>query len=379
MAVVIPYGDAQAHGSIADSICFRRHKGKVILQKKPNQRQKRTPAQIVQQERFSDAWVAFHSISLWTLEYLQEKALLTGSSASVIYLSQYLKDQIPSTVKNNFVKEITDLDLPELEGAEGDDVLFEYLARIDAPPGDTLLADIWDNANVFSAGAVASPYDRLVLRLTRDKTSPRTIPFDYPALLWYKNFSDADFINLIRLPEMVIPPPPSNTPRTDCNYGVFSKIYDPMNPGAAFTRQYLEIKTAEPSTWLEIGSRQSAPSTSTEYYVTDPTCLAIRIRFHNTGEEAWVSPDDWRTDFIWGPTGGPDVNVDLIFPAFTLQQTEEISFYISTDNSLYYDDAFTQLAIHMGPKTKELFVAWDFSVYWDAAMTQLANTPYFQP
>jgi len=379
MAVVIPYGDAQAHGSIAKSICFRRHKGKVVMQKKPHHLGKRSAGQLTQQARFSDGWIAYHAISLWTLQYLQEKALQLGSSASEIYLSQYLTDAIPSTVKNNFVKEITDLDLPELAGAEADACLFDYLARIDAPPADVTLADIWDNANVFSAGAVADPYDRLVLRLTRDETTPLIIPFDYPSLLWYKNFSDVEFVNLIRLPEITMPPPCSDTPRTDCNYAVTSLIDPPALPGAGFVTQYLETLYDDPPVWFEIGQRSCSPGQVYTYPGQNPECDAIRIRFWNDGPSAYNSPDNWETTYWWGITSFPEFQVDLVFPAFTLQPDEEISFYVATDNSLYYDLAMTQIAKHCGIKTVELFVAWDFSVYWDAAMTQLANTPYFQP
>jgi len=379
MAVVIPYGDAQAHGSIAKSITFRRHKGKVVLQKKPHMRGVRTPAQITQQERFSDGWVAFHALDLWTLEYLQEKAILMSSSASIIFLSQYLTDAIPSTVKNNFVKEITDLDNPELVGTAADDILFEYLARIDAPPGDTVLADIEDNANIFNAGSVASPYDRLVIKLTRDDVPAIVVPFDYPLLLWYNNFSDDPFLNLVRLPEITMPPPCSDTPRTDCGYADLSEIFAPALPGAGFVTQYLETLGTLAPAWFEIGSRSCSPGIIYTYPGTDPLCTGIRIRFVNNGPTPYNSPDDWQTEFWWARTGDPTFQVDLFFPAFTLNPTEEISFYIATDNSMYFDAAMTQLAKHCGTKSVELFVAWDFSVYWDQAMTSLANSPYFQP
>lgn len=379
MAVVIPYGDAQAHGSIAKSICFRRHKGKVILQKKPHRKAKGTPAQLAQQARFSDAWKAFHAISLWTLEYLQEKALLINSSASIIFLSQYLTDIIPSDVKNNFIKDITDLDIPELMGDETDDIQFRYQAVVDDPEAVYTLATIWDKANTFIDGQAVSPYDRLVIWITYQKAPPLIIPFDYPLLLWYKNFSDDPFVNFIRLPELTFPPPASHELRLGCEYVEASEIFEPENPHAADVNQYVEIKYDEAPSWREIGHRPCTIGWDYSYFQNVIPCLAIRIRFHNTGVNVYTSPDGWRTFFIWRIILDPVVELTIAFPAFTLQPDEDLSFYVALDTSLYFDLALTQLARYNGDGTLKLYVAWDFSVYWDKEMTQLANSPYFQP
>ena len=379
MAVIIPYGDAQAHGSIADSVCFRRHKARVVFQKKPHARRVRSPGQLAQQQRFKDAWHEYHSITLWTLEYLKEKALLINSTAAQIYLHQYLTAEIPSTIKNSYVKQITDLDIPELIGTQPDDILFDFMARVDAPPGDTKIASISDNANVFDPGFIPSPYDRLVITVTRTNGNTIVIPFDYAILIWYKNFSEETFINLIRLPEITIPAPPSSTPRADCQYATQSIIDPPSLPGAASTDQYLEVRPGPTIPFFEIGHRSCSPGTHLPYPNTSPTCIAIRIRFHNTSPSVYDSPEGWTTHFWWERLGVPDVYVLLTFPAFTLQPGQDLSLYLADDGSFYYDEALTQIARNNQPRTKDLFVAWDWSVYWDKEMTQLGNSPYFQP
>ncbi|GAH41998.1 unnamed protein product, partial [marine sediment metagenome] len=261
-----------------------------------------------------------------------------------------LTDAIPSTVKNSFVKDITDLDLPEPEGAESDDIELRLRAVTDGPETAVKLAEIFDNENVFDDGVVADPYDRLVLRLRREKTPPLIIPFDYPLLLWYKNFSDTEFVNLIRLPQITMPPPPSDELRTDCNIVEASEIFEPENPHAADVDQYVHIKYNDVPTWGEIGHRTCETGWAYGYLFPFTPCQAIKIRFHNTGVNVYNSPDNWLTHFIWRLTGEPVVEPTIAFPAFALQPDEELSFYVALDNSLYYDLALTQLAKHNGSK-----------------------------
>lgn len=378
MAVVIPYGDAQAHGSLADSICFRRHRGRVVLQKKPHARAPGTPGQIIQRQKFKDGWVAFHSLNLWELEYVQAKATQQQTTPSNWYLSQYLTDAIPSTTKMSGIKQVTDLDLPETIGAQLDDFYFNIIARTDAGPVDWILADIEDNENLFNAGVVASPYNRALIRIGRNKTTPLEIPFDYPVLIWWNNFSDQPKENLIRLPEISLPEPSSTTPLSGIERVNAMNIISPEDPTNKGTRISIwAVYDSPPSesemmnvydhqnTWVQVNFPENAPHT--------------KIVLTKELGPTVVFPDNYYIHITGNTQTLPNVEWPIFFPTFTLNVTDTLTFWIADDLSLYYDKALTMLAKGKGATTLDLFLAQDFSVYYDEAMTQLANSPYFQP
>ncbi|MBA7647918.1 hypothetical protein ES703_55697 [subsurface metagenome] len=193
MAVIIPFGDAQAHGSIAKSVTFRRFRGKVVFQKKPHARIPGTPKQKIQRDKFKDAWKAFHALSNWALDYCKWKAIQYQTTAALFFLSQYLLTEIPSTIVHHFFWDITDLDLPETTVEEMQGLKFEFLARTD-PDSDLTLAHIYDKENQFADGSQSGAYDRSVIRLVNLLETPIEIPFNYPILVWWKDFSQVYII-----------------------------------------------------------------------------------------------------------------------------------------------------------------------------------------
>ena len=204
MAIVVPYGDAQAHGSLACSVSFRRSRGKVVFQKKPRPKQPNTQAQQAHKQKFKDGWKAYHQLNAWAVDYLQKKAAETSTTKANLYLSQYLKDEIPSTNPLSLIKDILDISIPEPEGPEDDSLKIDAFSYVDAGPVETSFGHIFDKENVFNDGAVAGAHQRELLRLGTPYAAPIDLPFDYPLIVTWKAFNDEEYVSLIRLPEITI-------------------------------------------------------------------------------------------------------------------------------------------------------------------------------
>lgn len=379
MAVVIPFGDAQAHGSIAKSITFRRFRGKVVLQKKPHARVPGTPGQKAQRQKFKDAWKAYHALDIWELNYCKAKAIEAQTTAALWFVSQYLTDEIPSTTVQTGIKNITDLDLPDLIDTEDDGIKFSFRARTD-PATDVELGNIWDKENVFNDGAVADPYHRAVLRITRVDYGERIIPFNYPVLMWWEDFSDNAKHNLLRLPKLTMNGTPSSDPLdtifqvkkweipsppiTSGDTATFSPMwyYDALGPGwpAGASNLVPGVHYADdpPVSWPN-----------------DPSNWVLQLVNH-AASAPLIIPDGYRIHFWveWKDVG--EVEFDIVFPTFEMPADTMLYFYIADDFTIWWDRAMTSLAKSPVNET-DLFLAQDFSLYYNKEMTQLANAPYF--
>lgn len=217
MAIIIPFADPDAHGSIAGSVSFRRRRGKVVFQKKPHGKQPNTPAQQVQKDKFSDGWKAYHQLNAWEITYLTNKAAELGTTKANLFMSQFLLDEIPSTIPLNQIKEILNLSLPEPISDTDEGILNEFFSQIDDPYSETLLGHIFDKENITFTGAIVSAHDRSFIRIENQTAGAIVIPFDYPYVMDYNNQSDIAKTQLIRLPEISLPAPgvPSTTKWTD--------------------------------------------------------------------------------------------------------------------------------------------------------------------
>lgn len=110
MAIVTPFGDPNAHGTIGNSISFRRRFGKVILEAKPNPVQPNSAAQIAQRSAFSSAqqdWYFYNAISKL---YFNERAPVLNMTAKNLYTQAKLLNNMPSVV-NIALTEITALQI----------------------------------------------------------------------------------------------------------------------------------------------------------------------------------------------------------------------------------------------------------------------------
>lgn len=205
MALVIPYGDTQAHGSIGDALTFRRWRGRVVLEKKPYPRQPDSGPQIVHRNKFREGWIAFHTLNAQTLKYYTDLAAQLGMTPANLFLSYYLRDIVPSSDPLTEIVRITDLDLPEPNSLVSKGTKIDFLGFFDFDESVESFGHIFDSENIFIEGVDISEYDRALLEIERGEPDPFLIPLNYPVLVKWRNAAEEDKIILVRLPEIAFP------------------------------------------------------------------------------------------------------------------------------------------------------------------------------
>ncbi len=272
MAIIIPFADPDAHGTIAGSVTFRRRRGKVIFQKKPHGKQPNTPAQQAQKEAFADGWKAYHQLSAWEIAYLEEKAAELGTTKANLFLSQYLTNEIPSTTPQNQMKEILNLSLPEPEGLVDEALLHEFFSQVDSPLAQTLLGHIFDNENITFTGSIVSAHDRSFIRIENKTAGEFVIPFNYPLVLDYITQADVTKVQLIRLPEITLPAPvtPSTTKWTNIKSIQGLSIVVTQQSGIEDMQIQLQNVVSGTVPNIIIGSVSDNRNVSNEFPVTTP-------------------------------------------------------------------------------------------------------------
>jgi hypothetical protein len=272
MAIIIPFADPDAHGTIANSVTFRRRRGIVVFQKKPHGKQPNTPAQQAQKTKFSDGWKAYHQLSSWELEYLENKAAELGTTKANLFLSQYLTDEIPSIIPLNQIKEILNISLPEPEAIIAEGLLHEFFSQVDSPMAETLLGHIFDNENITVTGSIAGAHDRSFIRIENKTAGEFVIPFNYPLVLDYITQADITKTQLIRLPEITLPIPvaPSTTEWTDIKSIQGLEIVVTQQAGVEDIQIQLQTIVSGTVLNLIIGSVSDNKNLSNEFPVTMP-------------------------------------------------------------------------------------------------------------
>ena len=315
MAIVVPYGDTQAHGSIACSLTFRRFRNKVVLEKKPYPKQPNTPAQIAIRNKFKQAWAAYHTLSPWTLEYLKESGKQYGWSGANLFISQYMQDEVPSTIPMNNIKEIIDLSLPLPIAPDPEGIKYEFTARIDAPPSEDTLAHIFDNENVFYPGAGPPAYNRSRLLLSRADTAPIDIPFNYPIILVWKDFNDFERTNLVRLPAFTLQKSgiPSDTPIMNVKEIISANIHTTI--GAQPKNIYFEFwnkQTTTPPDVL-IGTINDNENVYHPEMIS-PETGQFYIAAYTYNPSSIFLTDGYQVSITYKDFGDVEHIVDIIFP-----------------------------------------------------------------
>lgn len=97
MAVIIPYGDPNAHGTIGGAISFRRRFGRVILQKKPSPVQPNTSAQIVQRNAFKSASESWNFLNAPSKPFYNDRGSMLGMTGRNLFTQAQLLPNLPST------------------------------------------------------------------------------------------------------------------------------------------------------------------------------------------------------------------------------------------------------------------------------------------
>ena len=315
MAIVVPYGDTQAHGSIACSLTFRRFRSKVVMQKKPHPTQPNTPGQIASRNKFKQAWKAYHQLSSWTVEYLRQAAIQYGWSGANLFISQYMLDEVPSTIPMNNMKEITDLSLPEPIAPDPDGIKHNITAIIDTPHSEDTLAHIFDNENVFYPGAGPPAYNRSRLVLSRTDPTPIDIPFNYPIILVWKDFNDVERTNLVRLPAFTLQQSglPSDTPIANVKEIVSANIHTTI--GATSKQIYFEfwnVQTTTPPDVL-IGTINDNENVYRPEMIS-PEAGQFYIAIHTYNSTSIFLTDGYQITITYKDFSDVQHTVDIIFP-----------------------------------------------------------------
>lgn len=176
MALITPYGDPQAHGSMADSVTWRRRKGKVVFQKKPHPRQPNSPGQQAQKQKFKEAWASYHSLSAEDLAYYRELAAEQDMTGANLYLSLYLKGQLASRTPLYNLKNITDIDITSPISAVPAGLWFQHWGQDYDRHPSWVFGPTFDNSNVFTPVHTAGAHQCTKMWVKKQPGGPLTIP-----------------------------------------------------------------------------------------------------------------------------------------------------------------------------------------------------------
>lgn len=151
MAIVIPYGDPNAHGTIGGSLTFRRRFGRVVLEKTPVPKYTNTPAQQVQRDAFknaSDLWYSYPYDSKAYFDTRGKELHMTGKN---LFISAQLKSIMPLLTPPAFVKILQCQIISVIESTPST----AYITLEAHDPGSPFMSQmgtIYDNSNSFTPG-----------------------------------------------------------------------------------------------------------------------------------------------------------------------------------------------------------------------------------
>ena len=212
MAVVIPYGDAEAHGSICDSLSFRRSRGGVILQKKPRVKQPNTEAQQDQKQWFKDIWDEWGQLAPGQLKWLKDKATEEQTFPANYYFDKYKDEHGPSGVHNDRVKSIDLVSIDNPIGANPIDIVFLFWwFDLDLVRSGSY-NQINDNQNIWVPSGDEPAHEAMAMEVARQaEADPLTIPDDYSMAITQTNYDDTEDVYSLKFPEIVLPDHPAVT------------------------------------------------------------------------------------------------------------------------------------------------------------------------
>jgi hypothetical protein len=200
MAVIIPFADANAHGSICDTVSFRRHRGKVVFQKKPKPKQPNTQAQKDQKQWWKDTWQLWRQLSGPQLAWLQAKAGPADTTPANYYFDKIKDAHGPNGQENTLIKEIVEIDIPVPFAVDNKDINF---LPFHMPLGEDF-GGIWDIENIWFPDGVQPAHAEMGITYSNVAGPARTIPDDYEWIITYKTYDDVQHQEPLYWPEIVI-------------------------------------------------------------------------------------------------------------------------------------------------------------------------------
>lgn len=207
MAVIIPFADADAHGSICDTVSFRRSRGKVIFQKKPKPIQPNSPGQQDQKEWFKDTWKEWRGITAGQKSWLEYQASQEDTTPANLYFDFKKEYEIGTGTPLDFIKDITACTIDNPIGQEAEH-LHWFLGGVGSPPLGLVYSsgEIWDNTNTWIHWAELDPYTVFMFWVINNPLDkPITIPDGYSFTFTYKKFNDDVETVTVKFPEIILP------------------------------------------------------------------------------------------------------------------------------------------------------------------------------
>lgn len=162
MAKIVPYGDLNAHGSLANSLSFRRRFNYVILQKKPFPKQPNSAGQIAQRSAFKTAVSEWYFLNTPTRTFYNTRGAELNMTGQNLYVKQKLINDLPSTTPLP-VGDCTNMVINNLRGTSANMIRIECNVK----PSGSGLGRVTDNGNVYSDLITVSPDQNLWLHFDR--------------------------------------------------------------------------------------------------------------------------------------------------------------------------------------------------------------------
>lgn len=195
MAIIVPFADPSAHGTLAKSVSFRRRFNYVVFQKRPVPVQPNTPEQLAQRLKFKQASFAWYSYDAESKKYFIRRAKDYNWTPRNLFIHAYLRGIMPSQINlstgdmNN--AQIQNLRSPEPQGLQW------YFEQPFCG-----LGRIFDYENVYYDIAGGSP-GRVIMMIWNSLGQDITLPFRDG--IWTEFLIAGEWKNfIIRVPETEI-------------------------------------------------------------------------------------------------------------------------------------------------------------------------------
>lgn len=199
MAIIIPFSDPNAHGSVADSVSFRRRGNKVIFQKKPHPVQPNSAQQLAQREAFKNATQDWYSYDAQSKLYFVDRGEQLGISARNLFIKAKLLNIMPSTT-TLFLKEVQNAQITLTRGLASHSVAIMFEALTSA----LNFGDISDNENSYIFSNAHDPALKIAMTLEEDGGPAVTYLFRDSIYIQVKNSSDEIKELILRLPKNLV-------------------------------------------------------------------------------------------------------------------------------------------------------------------------------
>lgn len=152
MAKVVPYADPNAHGTLGESVTFRRRGPKVLMEAVRNPVDRKSAAQLLQREKISQASKAYNLISGATKYYFRKRGTQRSRTGKDYYLKKYLANRMPSTTHKTDIQSIQDMVLFDCVGVGLQDIKFTLISL----DSSALNYFLWNKLDAAAGGIIES-------------------------------------------------------------------------------------------------------------------------------------------------------------------------------------------------------------------------------